>query len=83
VPCRYSRSLRSGTPEIGSTPVSHIGKEANLLEQQEEGILVTDPQAAYFDGTEWNAIRPHLDRVSIAELSARSGVSARMLRDLK
>ena len=27
--------------------VSHIGKETNLLEQQEEGILLTDPQAVY------------------------------------
>jgi transcriptional regulator with XRE-family HTH domain len=45
--------------------------------------LIADPQAAYVDGSEWEAIRPYLDRVSISELSARSGVSQRMLRDLR
>jgi transcriptional regulator with XRE-family HTH domain len=63
--------------------VSHIGKETNLLEQQEEGTLVADPQAVYLDGGGREAIRPHLDRVSISELSARSGVSERMLRYLR
>ena len=26
--------------------ITHIGKESNLLEQQEEGVLDADPQAA-------------------------------------
>jgi hypothetical protein len=62
--------------------VLHIGKESNLLEQQEEGVLVTDPQAVYFGGGEWETIRPYLSRVPIRELAAQSGVSERMLQYL-
>ncbi len=61
---------------------THIGKESNLLEQQEEGILLDDPQAIYWGAGEWEGIRSQLDRVSIPELAERSGVSPRMLRNL-
>ena len=61
----------------------HIGKETNLIEQQEEGVLLTDPQAVYPGGGEWEAIRPWLDRVPLAELSKRTGVDERRLREYR
>ena len=63
--------------------IFHIGKEANLLEQQEEGVLTGDPQAVYAHTSEWEQVRPLLSQVSIRELAARSGVSGRMLRALR
>lgn len=73
---------------LGRTPVHvltvfHIGKETNLLEQQEEGVALVDPQATYIGTGEWEAIRARLQSVSLAELSELSGVSQRMLRDLR
>jgi transcriptional regulator with XRE-family HTH domain len=62
---------------------SHIGKEGNLLEQQGEGVLLVDPQAVYSGEKEWEVIRSLLDRVSISELAALSGVSERMFRSLR
>jgi hypothetical protein len=56
-----------------------IGKESNLLEQQEEGVLVTDPRAVYPSNVEWELLRRRLGEVSITELAAASGVSERML----
>ena len=63
--------------------VRHIGKETNQVEGQEEGVLLTDPLAVYSAAGEWEAIRPWLDRVSPLELADRSGVSPRMLRNLR
>jgi hypothetical protein len=63
--------------------VLHIGKETNRLEQQEEGVLDADPQAVYWGGGEWETVRPHLDRVSLSELSRRSGVAERRLREYR
>ncbi len=63
--------------------IFHIGKETNLIEQQEEGVLLADPQQVYSIAGEWEAIRSELDRVSIPELAERSGVSPRMLRNLR
>jgi transcriptional regulator with XRE-family HTH domain len=63
--------------------VCHIGKETNLLEQQEEGVLRADPQAIYLGGGQSEAIRFWLRRVSIPKLAARSGVRERMLRNLR
>jgi len=63
--------------------VLHIGKETNLLEQQEEGVLLADPQAAYFGGGEWETIRPWLGRVSFRKLSRLSGVPDRRLREYR
>ncbi len=63
--------------------VSHIGKETNLLDEQEKGILLTDPQAVYSGLGEWEVLRLWLWRVSIPRLSALSGVSPRMLRNLR
>ena len=39
-------------------------KEANLLERQEAGMLIEDPQQVY-RGSEWETVREQLDRVSI------------------
>ena len=63
--------------------VLHIGKETNLLEQQEEGVLLADPQAVYFGAGEWETIRPWLGRVSKRELSRLSGVPERRLREYR
>jgi hypothetical protein len=72
-----------GRLHIHAISITHIGKETNLLEQQEEGVLIVDPQAVYWGGGEWETVRPYLDRVSIAELSRRSGVNARRLREYR
>ncbi len=61
----------------------HIGKETNLLEQQEERVLLTDPQAVYLGGGEWESLRPWLGRVSIRKLSKLSGVPERRLREYR
>ena len=54
-----------------------------MLEQQEGGILLTDPQAAYWGENDWAAIRSQLDRVSIPKLAELSGVSPEMLRKIR
>jgi hypothetical protein len=72
-----------GRLDIQVLTVFHIGKESNFIEQQEEGILIADPQAVYPGGGEWEMLRPYLDRVSIPELSARSGVPERTLRSYR
>jgi DNA-binding transcriptional regulator YiaG len=69
--------------DVHVVTVFHIGKESNLLEEQEEGVLLTDPQAVYSGSGEWEVIRPQLSQVSISKLATRSGVSARMLRNLR
>jgi hypothetical protein len=48
-----------------------------------ERVLLTDPQAVYFGGGEWETIRPWLGRVSIRELSRLSGVPERRLREYR
>ena len=58
----------------------HIGKETNLLEEQEKGNVLTDPQEVYRGGGEWGEIRSWLDRVSIAKLATLTGLNARTLR---
>jgi hypothetical protein len=63
--------------------IRFIGKETNLLEQQEEGVAITDPQAVYSYEMELELLRAHLEEVSIRELAERSGVSQRMLRDVR
>jgi hypothetical protein len=72
-----------GRLHVGVLSILHIGKESNLIEQQEEGVLLADPQAVYSAGGEWVAIRPQLGRVSIAELSKLSGISERRLREYR
>jgi len=68
---------------VPALSIRHIGKETNLLEQQEEGILIADPQAVYFVEKDLEAIRSLLRRVPIAKLAARSGVSERMLQSIR
>jgi hypothetical protein len=72
-----------GRRDIHALTAFHIGKESNLIEQQEEGILIADPQAVYRGGGEWEMLRPYLDRVSIPELAELSGVSPEMLRKVR
>ena len=72
-----------GRLHVQALTITHIGKETNLLEAQEEGVLVNDPQVVYWDGSEWEAIRPWLQDVSITRLAELSGVSPRMLRDIR
>jgi len=42
-----------GRLRVEAFSVVPIGTETNLLEQQEEGVLVIDPQAVYVDIGEW------------------------------
>ena len=72
-----------GRLDVQILTVFHIGKESNLLEEQEKGVLLTDPQAVYSGAGEWELLRPHLSRVSISDLAARPGVDERMLRYLR
>ncbi len=72
-----------GRLDVHVLSVCHIGKESNLIEQQEEGVLLSDPQVVYPGGGEWEAIRSQLDRVSISELSRLSGISERRLREYR
>jgi hypothetical protein len=68
---------------VSVLPVFHIGKETNLIEQHEEGVLLADPQAVYLSGGEWEAVRSQLDSVPTAKLAELSGVSPRMIRALR
>jgi hypothetical protein len=72
-----------GRRPITASLVLHIGKETNLLEQQEEGVLEVDPQAVYLSEADHQGLRELIGRVSIPRLAAASGVSERMLRYLK
>jgi hypothetical protein len=60
-----------------------IGKETNLLEQQEEGVLVTDPQAVYPCSSEWELLRRHLKNVDLKTLAELSGIDERRLREYR
>ncbi len=68
---------------ISVLTIKHIGKETNLLEQQEEGVLLANPQAAYPGGGELEMIQEWLGRMSIPRLAEISGVSERMLRAIR
>ena len=72
-----------GRLSVRALSVTHIGKETNLLEQQGEGVLRDDPQAVYSRDGEWEEIRAQMAGVSIRKLAALSGVSERMLRNLR
>ena len=66
---------------VHALSISHIGKATNLLEAQQEGVLVSDPQAVYVGGGEWETIRPYLNQESIfKKLAAITGISKRTLR---
>jgi DNA-binding transcriptional regulator YiaG len=61
----------------------HIGKESNLIEEQEERVLTTDPQALYLAEGNLEEIRSQLENVSVPKLAARSRVSERMLQSIR
>jgi hypothetical protein len=60
--------------------IFHIGKETNLIEQQEEGVALADPQLVYSGGGEWEAIRAWMESVSSPKLAALSGINERTPR---
>jgi hypothetical protein len=60
--------------------VFHIGKEANLIEQQEKGVVLGDPQLVYLGSGEWEAIRAKMEGVDIRKLAALTGINQRTLR---
>ena len=68
-----------GRREVRALAVQLIGKETNLLEQQEAGVAIREPQAIYPSPLEWERVRPRLWEVSIPELAKRLGVTERML----
>jgi hypothetical protein len=72
-----------GRRSVRVLTVRLIGKETNLLEQQEDGVLITDPLAVYPSNVEGELLRRRLGEVSIPELAERSGVSERMLRSVR
>jgi hypothetical protein len=72
-----------GRLHVHALSITHIGKETNRLEQQEQGVLDVDPQVEYRGGGEWETTRPYLDRVSLSELSRRSRVPERRLREYR
>jgi hypothetical protein len=72
-----------GRLDIRAIAITHIGKESNLLEQQEEGVLIADPQAVYWGKGDLEAVRSLLQRVPIVKLAALSGVSPEMLRKVQ
>jgi len=72
-----------GRLHVRASTIFHIGKEANLIDQQEDGTLLTDPQAVYLGEGDFEAIRSLLQSVSIAKVADLSGVSPRMLRDIR
>jgi hypothetical protein len=72
-----------GRLHVDAISITHIGKESNLIEQQEERILIADPQAVYWGEDEWETVRPYLNRVSISHLSRLSGVPERRLREYR
>ncbi len=61
----------------------HIGKETNLLERQEEGVALCEPQTVYWSTSDWETLRPWLDRVPLAELSKLTGIPERTLRSYR
>jgi hypothetical protein len=48
-----------GRLDIHVLTTFHIGKESNLIEQQEEETLLADPQAVYGGGGEWEMLQPY------------------------
>jgi hypothetical protein len=65
---------------VGLLCVFHIGKETNLIEQQEEGVALADPQAVYLGGGEWEAIRARMEAVPTRKLASLTGINERTLR---
>jgi hypothetical protein len=79
---RWTVGLLARRP-ITASLVIHIGKETNLLEQQQEGVLEVDPQAVYLSEADYQGLRQLIGRVSIPKLAVTSGVSERMLQYLR
>ncbi len=79
---KRSRGLL-GRVHVQASLIQHIGKESNLLEEQEHGTVDHDPQTVFRTGAELAALRAWLHRVLIAEVSRLSGISERMLRAIR
>jgi hypothetical protein len=63
--------------------IRHIGKETNLIEQHEAGVVLADPLTVYVSGNDSDRMCGLLKRVSLREVARESGVSERMLRNLR
>lgn len=76
-----------GRREVRETYASHIGKEANKLEEVQAGI-VHDVEAVYTeyqrpDRDEWNNVTlPMLRKQNLAALAGRCCITERQLRNL-
>ena len=72
-----------GLLEFGGEVVWHIGKESNLLEEQQHGVIHCDPQTVFSTGGDLEALRVWLRRVPAAEVARLSGVSESMIRAIR
>ena len=63
--------------------IRHIGKESNLLEEQQHGVIHCDPQTVFSTGGDLEALRVWLGRESVAEVARISGISERMIRAIR
>jgi hypothetical protein len=59
---------------------AEIGKETNLVEQQEEGLLLVDPQEVYESDDRWGEIQRWLSGQRIDNVAAATGIGERLLR---
>jgi len=82
-PCGFQTVGLLRRREIVALSISHIGKESNLLEEQEEGILFADPQLVYSDPGEWEMIRARLQGVRLRDVARPTGISTRRLREYR
>lgn len=72
-----------GRLDVRALWIEHIGKESNQIEEVIGGVCEGDPQAAFSEPRIRARQRKLLGRISLSELSKLSGVSERMLRDLR
>ena len=54
-----------------------------LREEETEGVALCEPQTVYWSASDWETLRPWLDRVSLAELSDLTGIDQRRLREYR
>ena len=72
-----------GRRDIRVFSIREIGKETNLIEHEEEGVLVSDPQAVYSGPGEREMIRTWLGRVRLADVAVRTRIEERRLREYR
>ena len=72
-----------GRLHVRGEAIRHIGKESNLLEEQQHGVISCDPQTVFSTGGDLEALRAWLRSVPVAEVARLSGVSERMVRAIR